>query len=380
MLKWGEYGEGVAILYGVDPESYSETFPDGVHITDGQFLRADVPGIVISRDIADELNKTAEDVIKPGDTIIVTAMNGNSGTKIRELTVAGIHDPVSGSMEQNMASYVDQENMRILNGITLNSLEDLDLTGDEESFLGAIDEDDLFGSGDDALFTHMSEEENISEAEDWDSILGDTSGRAFFTETDPDGWHYMMISLEEGINSKKMIEQLNQYFEEKGIEAKAWDWLKGAGMSAQMANTMKIVFNVLILIVAIVAVIIIMNTLVISVTERIGEIGTMRAIGGKRRFIRMMITWETIIISLFFGLLGIILGGVIVGIMGVIGFSAGGNMFLTVLLGGEIFRPVLSVTTMGLSLLIITLIGIIASFYPVSVALKISPVKAMSAN
>jgi putative ABC transport system permease protein len=147
-----------------------------------------------------------------------------------------------------------------------------------------------------------------------------------------------------------------------------------------MANTTKIVFNVLIFIVAVVAVIIIMNTLVISVTERIGEIGTMRAIGARKSFVRKMITWETIIISVYFGLIGIILGALVVGIMGGIGFSAGGNMFLTVLFGGEIFRPVLSATAMGQSLLIITAVGILASLYPVSVALNISPVRAMSEN
>jgi len=385
-IQWGEFGEGVSILFGIDPSNYSAIFPGGINLIAGDFLIDGEEGIVISKEIADSLNESANDEIKPGDSILITAMNGTSGTKIRELTVRGIHEPSNSAAELGMVSYVDPENMRILNGITLNALEDVELSGDEKALLGSVDEDDLFGSGDDDLFggddlfAEVTPEENALSLNDWDSILGDTSERSFYTATNPDGWHFMMLKLDESANSNRTIKELNTYFEEQGIEAKAWDWIDGAGMSAQMANTTKIVFNVLIFIVAVVAVIIIMNTLVISVTERIGEIGTMRAIGARKNFVRMMITWETIIISVFFGLIGIILGALVVGIMGGIGFSAGGNMFLTVLFGGEIFRPVLSATAMGQSLLVITAVGILASLYPVSVALNISPVRAMSEN
>jgi putative ABC transport system permease protein len=377
-IKWGEFGEGFAILYGVEPESYRASFPDGVNIVEGRFLKPGEPGILISREIADSLNETSGEVIKPGDSLLLTSMNGNSGTKIREMTVYGIHEPVNGAAELGYAAYVDPKNMRILNGITLNTVENVSLTSEEETLLGSVNENDLFGEGEDDLFADLSVGDDSSADPDWDSILGDTSQRDYFTATDPNGWHYIMVSLNQGVSSEKMIRDLNGYFAEEGIEARAWDWIDGAGMSAQLANTMKIAFNVLIFIVAIVAVIIIMNTLVISVTERIGEIGTMRAIGAKKSFVRMMITWETIIISIFFGLMGIVLGAAIVAIMGSVGFSAGGNMFLTVLLGGEIFRPVISLSAMGLSLIVITIIGVIASLYPVSVALKISPVQAMS--
>jgi putative ABC transport system permease protein len=385
-IQWGDFGEGFSILFGINPSNYSAIFPGGINLISGDFLTDGEEGIVISKELADSLNDSANDEIKPGDTILITAINGTSGTKIRELTVRGIHEPSNSAAELGMVSYVDPENMRILNGITLNALEDVELSGDEEALLGSVDEDYLFGSGEDDLFggddlfAEVTPEENALSLDDWDSILGDTSERSFYTATNPDGWHFMMLKLDDGANSNRTIKDLNTYFEEQGIEAKAWDWIDGAGMSAQMANTTKIVFNVLIFIVAVVAVIIIMNTLVISVTERIGEIGTMRAIGARKNFVRMMITWETIIISVFFGLIGIILGALVVGVMGGIGFSAGGNMFLTVLFGGEIFRPVLSATAMGQSLLIITAVGILASLYPVSVALKISPVRAMSEN
>ncbi len=63
----------------------------------------------------------------------------------------------------------------------------------------------------------------------------------------------------------------------------------------------RIVFSVAILIVAIVAIIIIMNTLVISVIERTGEIGTMRALGAQKPFVWLMFLVETLTVTIVFG-------------------------------------------------------------------------------
>ena len=112
----------------------------------------------------------------------------------------------------------------------------------------------------------------------------------------------MLLELEVGESPQRLIRSLNSSFEEQGLDVKAYGWVEAAGAIAQLVSGLKTVFNALIVIVAVVAVIIIMNTLVISITERIGEIGTMRAIGARRSFIRRMITLETLMISLVFGL------------------------------------------------------------------------------
>jgi putative ABC transport system permease protein len=128
--------------------------------------------------------------------------------------------------------------------------------------------------------------------------------------------------------------------------------------------------------VAVVAVIIIMNTLVISITERIGEIGTMRAIGARRSFVRGMITFETLIISLVFGLAGAAVGCAALAALGARGIETS-SVFLQVLFGGPVLKPVIDPASVALSLLVIPAIGLLASLYPVSVALRIEPVKAM---
>jgi len=56
----------------------------------------------------------------------------------------------------------------------------------------------------------------------------------------------------------------------------------GGRAIAEMSYGIKRIFNGVVLVIAVVAIIIIMNTLVISITERMAEIGTMRAIGARR--------------------------------------------------------------------------------------------------
>jgi putative ABC transport system permease protein len=123
-------------------------------------------------------------------------------------------------------------------------------------------------------------------------------------------------------------------------------------------------------------VIIIMNTLVISVIERTAEIGTMRALGAQKGMVRWMFILETSSISLVFGLLGIALGAGIIGILNLTGIAAP-NPFFEILFGGKILHPLLPLSAVLYALLVIVGIGVVASLYPVAVALRIQPVRAI---
>lgn len=380
--KWGEFGEGFMFLFGVESSSYQNMFPDGVNILEGEFLEDGQEGIVLSRTVADMFKETAKQEIKPGDTIVLTMMNNVSGTKIREVTVRGIHDYGEASFDLSFICFIDEGNLRILNGMVLNSADTIDLSEEERSALGEVTEDDLFGGSEEDLFggdliADLSVADQQRGEEDYLSILGDTSAREYLSETDPDAWNYMLIRLQDDSMSDRVIRQLNTYFAENGIEARAWDWLDGAGMSAQLADTLSVVFNVLLFVISIVAVIIIMNTLVISVSERYGEIGTMRAIGAKKHFIRRMISLETLMITIVFGAIGVLLGVIVLLIMGAVGIEAT-NQFLQILLGGEVFRPQISASAIILSMIMMSIVGVVSSLYPVSVALKVSPLEAMN--
>jgi putative ABC transport system permease protein len=172
------------------------------------------------------------------------------------------------------------------------------------------------------------------------------------------------------------VAELNEWFISKGISAQAGNWEMAAGPFATTADVIRTVFNIAILIIGIVAVIIIMNTMVISVMERTSEIGTMRALGAQRGFVWRMFMVETLVITSLFGLIGVATGLGIIGILHLIGVPAT-NTFLTILFAGPELKPVASVISVIGSLVIVSAIGILAHLYPVSVALKIQPIKAI---
>src|SRR6185437_16748077 len=55
----------------------------------------------------------------------------------------------------------------------------------------------------------------------------------------------------------------------------------------------------------------IVNTLVLSISERTRELGLLRAVGTTRRQVRRMVRYEAVITSLIGGVLGIVLGAVL---------------------------------------------------------------------
>lgn len=378
--KWNDIGESFMILFGLDSTSYQNLFPTGVKMVEGDFLKEGESGIVVSKMVADMFKQSAKEDIKVGDSILLTSMNNVSGAKIREVTVKGIHDYGDASFDLSYVCFIDQETLRILNGMVLNTADSLNLTGEETSSLGSLDEESLFGGNDAFFVSDIAENESSlfdTSGSDLSDILGDTSQRAFLNETDPNAWNYLLVKVTDQNKAEKVVKELNTYFVDNHIEAKAWNWIDGAGMSATLADTLGIVFNVLLFIIAIVAVIVIMNTLVISVSERYGEIGTMRAIGARKSFVRQMISLETLMITLVFGVIGVILGIIILLVLRGVGIQAT-NQFMQILLGGDIFRPVVSFQAIVLSLVTVSVVGLVASLYPVSVALKVSPLEAMN--
>ena len=379
LLKHKEDGSGFAMLFGVDPEMYEATFQDNINITYGSFLKPGEEGIVLSEAAVRMIKDTSGEIVKPGDFVLLTGMNSVTGTKIREVTVRGTFEFVNESPQLEMISFIDLNNIRIINGMLSYTQVTANLSESEEALLGELDEDSLFGSDDGDLLSEVVISDNNELESNYFDILGDTSERDKYSQTDPDAWHYMIVKLDDSVNEKQFIKKLNNWFFENGIDAKASGWLAGAGAIAKMSNTLTIVFNFLVLIVAVVAVIIIMNTLVISVNERIGEIGTMRAIGAEKSFVRSMITLETVMISVIFGIIGAIFGMAITAFIGSIGYEAP-NTFLQVILGGPVLYPVISAQAVVISLVTVALVGVVASLYPVSIALKISPVKAMGEN
>lgn len=384
---------GFAMLFGIVPSKYMEMFPDNIEIVSGRFLQDGEEGILLSERLARTLVKENEEPIAPGDSLLLTGMSVTGGTKIRNVVVRGIFRFRNTDIQLEHVNLIDITNLRALMGMNTQGLDDLQLNEFEQQLLGEIDEEALFGGGDDSLFavplidTPDVVTGSLSESDVLNIFFADEdTGNGLSGEedvlvapqaaSDAGTWHFLLIKLRNTNKIEQVRRQVEQHFAAEGITIQTRGWVEGAGVLASMTSGIKTVFNIIVLIVAVVAVIIIMNTLVISITERIAEIGTMRAIGAQRSFIRKMVMLETVMITGIFGGIGVVLGGIILAILRVVGIEAP-NMFFKVLFGGDVLQPALSPGSVVMSLVAVTVISLIASSYPVSLALQIQPVKAM---
>lgn len=379
-IEGNDKAVGFTQLFGVEPDRYRQTFGNNLEITAGGFLAPGEEGILLSNNAATMLMNSGGIEVHPGDKLLLTGLGGG-GVSIRELTVRGIfHFKEAPSPQLELVSIVDIQDLRALLGYTVGAEQEKTAAAGETALAQTSDENALFGGSGNAGAAGVVTTAPVARgARDLLNVLGDTSERTRLSQTDTGAWQFLLVRAKPGANPAGIARDINAFAKAKNIDVKVSDWQEGAGPVASMASTLKNVFDMVILIIAAVAVIIIMNTLVISISERIAEIGTMRALGAKKRFVRSMITWETIMIAGVFGVAGLGVGAAIIGILNATGIRST-SMFLRILFGGEVLRPVLTLSIAVTAFVVIVLIGAVSSLYPASVALRIRPVRAMQAE
>ena len=362
-------GESFSQLWGIEPARYREAFPDAAELIAGSFLEADQVGLVLSEEIATDLGESADREVRPGDRVLLTATT-EAGIKVREVPVTGIFRFRNALPQLDFVSFVDITTLRTLTGMTVSAPAEQILTDEQIAQLGAVDENDLFGSSEAG-----SSLVEVVEADSAAPVLLDLGGREE-TVVDSGAWHFLLLKLNRPGAAARVTGDLERVIGDEDLNAQVLGWVGAAAPLSQLSDGFKIVFNVVIIVIAVVAVIIIMNTLVISVTERISEIGTMRAIGARKGFVRRMIGAETVTLAFVFGGAGVLLGLVLLFILGATGIPAS-NLFLRILFGGEVLRPEVSPGSVGFSLIMVAAIAVVSSLYPLAVALRISPRQAM---
>ena len=112
----------------------------------------------------------------------------------------------------------------------------------------------------------------------------------------------------------------------------------------------------------------IMNTMLTSVMERTHEIGIMKAIGARNTDVMSIFIMEGVLISVFGGLVGIVLG--FIGAQG-FGNISGGFM------QGVPLVPIINTSTIIIAITVAILVGILSSLYPARKAAKMSPIEAV---
>ena len=138
-----------------------------------------------------------------------------------------------------------------------------------------------------------------------------------------------------------------------------------ADAEAQINQLLGLV-NGLLFLAIIIAVLGITNTLALSIIERTREIGLLRAVGMERRTVRRMIRWESVIISLFGALVGIVLG-VILGWAVVRSLADDGLTYFDI--------PWIQLITL---VVLSGLVGVVAAIYPAWKASRLNILEAIA--
>lgn len=110
----------------------------------------------------------------------------------------------------------------------------------------------------------------------------------------------------------------------------------------------------------------IMNIMLVSVTERTKEIGLRKAVGARKMDILIQFLTESILLSLFGGIIGIVFGWIISAVVGKIAAAS-----------GTPFSPTVGLDAILLATIFSTAVGLFFGIYPANRAANLQPVEAL---
>ncbi|MBN2873825.1 MAG: FtsX-like permease family protein, partial [Spirochaetales bacterium] len=239
---------------------------------------------------------------------------------------------------------------------------------------GMFDLDSLFDDAEDS----SGDVSNGLTLEAVEASMADTSERDTLVLTDDAAWSFVLLRAGSG-GRQSLIREARALASDMALDLRVLSWQAAAGSSAQALFAVPPAFYVGLGFVALGAVLVIMNALVISVLERSGEIGTMRSLGARSGFIRRLFVAESLLLTMSAAMVGVVLGLFLSWALADAGMTID-NPLLVSLFGGESIRPVATGGSVLYHLGLAALVGALAWVYPVSLAMRIQPVTAMNGN
>lgn len=167
----------------------------------------------------------------------------------------------------------------------------------------------------------------------------------------------------------------------RGPELAALTWRDLNQFFLQTFETGMRFYVILDLIVMLVVAVVIANTLLMAVFERIREMGILAALGMKRRQIMLMLLLEAAILGLAGIVVGVGLGLAGVWYLATVGFAAGetGSAVENIAMGSTYYARFVPGTFAALSLWTLVVI-LLASLYPAWYAARLEPVEALHSS
>ena len=353
-------------VFGVEGEPYLSLMKS-IHIINGKPYEHGQRGVMLCSQMA---NKLGVDV---GSTVQFIVSDGPN-YKIRAATVTAVFEYEIYNEIFGRFVIADPITVRSLLGITeVFSSESYDLSEDATNLFAENNDfedfDDLFADASDFDEALIQEENQETETYDTEVKTEELS--------ESTSWNYVIVRLKEGQNTKRQIKKVSRLFRRKGWPVQVADWRHAAGSTALYLFWMRKIFNIGIIIVLAAGFIIVNNTLVINILDRTREIGTLRAIGAKKRFISLQCMIENLILTITSGILGVLAGNICTHFINKAHIVLN-NSFLVQLFGAEAITVHVTGGNVFKLFILVLALALLGWIYPVINALKVSPVDAIS--
>ena len=368
-MSIGSFRQNVP-LFGIDPDTYFEVCSDIV-IEYGNVTTLADRGVFLNSVLKARFEQALGRELIIGEPVTFTMYVGNS-FRVRSAPFAGVHSYPGSTEALDRVVLADLVTVRSLAGYTLGyagsgaAVEEADSSGD------TFDVDSLFGSNEDVT-ADREKELDLAELE---TVLSDTEERDALVLTDSGAWSFILLKAEED-EEKRLVSAVKKLLDSHDLHARYLSWRRAAGSTAMALFAVQSFFYVGLGFIAVGAILVIMNALVISVLERTGEIGTMRSLGASSGFIRKLFVTESLLLTLGAGILGIVTGVFLAFLLGRTGISVS-NPLLVSLFGGVTIQPAISFSNVLFHACIALLVGALAWIYPVALAIRVQPLAAMN--
>jgi putative ABC transport system permease protein len=362
------------IFLGVDATLYDRMFPNNFEITQGTRIMPDQKGVMLSEKVWNDIVKQTGIKYKIGDNLQISSFTAG-GVKNAILPLVGVFHFRSTNTSVELLCFIDVSSLRNLKDYVVGTADKVKIDKTDEAALDAA----VQGNGD-TFFDQplVSEASSVSSKPlSIDNLLGDMTITRELNKPDAGDWDYLLVKLKDSVSIDQTIGSLNSLFVANNWKIRAVNWQKAAGFGASFALATQLVFSFLVIIICVVTVFIIMNTMIVSTLERTSEIGTMRALGAQKSYVRRVFLLETMAMSVIGGLIGLAISGIILFILNSAGIVTS-NAFLQLILGGKVLHPTLSISAAIASAFLMLLVGLLSSLYPTALAMRVSPLKAMS--
>jgi ABC-type lipoprotein release transport system permease subunit len=374
---------------GVRIDDYFNIFKNA-GIIEGQRIPEGETGIIISTKYIENVSAKYKDDMKVGNTIKIASFTKAGAIRIVNAKIWGILD-LQGSEWGVLNNLMDFKTAQRLMGYDpeskIKSLEQMiaieknrDLlfsedaddfdqtsTGEDDPFADVFSTDDFIEEEGEVDEAEVEKEQQIRESIDEEELSKKGTGET----------QYIVLRLHDHRKINQTVKKLNDTFSENGYNYKAVPYTESSGNLGAFIFFARIIIISIIIILQVISIIIITNTVLMSVLERVNEIGTMRAIGAQRGYIFSLIFTESFILALISSIIGIGVSLLLLWLVGLMGIEAT-NLVTAILFNGQYLHPITHIIYVLISIGILVVTTFLATLYPVRIATKVSPLEAIN--